>query len=243
MIRVPSLTVAIAACVLVAPLPARAQPAAAAQPSSLDPALLAKARPIAAAILPDGTMARLMGPMMRQLIGPMMDSMGKIPIRDLMKAGGMDPAQAETMKPATIDQVMAIIDPAYHQRISVMTETMFPALGKFMTQFEPDMREGMAEAFAARYNAAELDAILAFLRTPEGAKFGAGFMELAADPHYLGRVQSMMPKLIEAMPTIMKGPADALAKLPKPRAYKDLSAAERNRLAELLGVDPKKMKP
>jgi hypothetical protein len=45
------------------------------------------------------------------------------------------------------------------------------------------------------------------------------------------------------MPTIMKGPADAIAKLPKPRSYKDLSAAERNRLAELLGVDPKKMKP
>lgn len=241
--RIPALATALAVCALVGPLPARAQPVAAVQASPLDSALLAKARPIAAAILPDGTMARLMGPMMQQLIGPMMDSMGKIPVRDLLKAGGMDPAQAETMKPATIDQIMAIVDPAYHQRISVMTETMFPALGKFMTQFEPDMREGMAEAFAGRYNAAELDSILAFMQTPAGAKFGAGFMELAADPHYLGRVQGMMPKLIEAMPTILKGSADALAKLPKPKSYKDLSAAERSRLAELLGVDPKKMKP
>ncbi len=105
------------------------------------------------------------------------------------------------------------------------------------------MREGMAEAFAGRYNATELDDIAAFLRTPAGSKFGSGFMELAVDPHYLGRMQSMMPKLIEAMPTIMKEPTAALAKLPKPKAYKDLSEADRTRLAELLGVDPKKMKP
>lgn len=242
MMRVRTIAAALAACALAAPIPAYAQ-AAAVAPVPLDPALVAKARPIAAAILPEGTMEKLMGPMMQQMIGPMMDSIGKMPVRDLLKAGGLDPAQADTMKPATIDQLMVIVDPAYHERMSLMTQTMFPAIGKFMAQFEPDMREGMAEAFAARYDTTELDSILAFLKTPAGAKFGAGFMQLATDPHYIGRVQAMMPKLIEAMPAIMKGPADALAKLPKPRSYKDLSAAERSRLAELLGVDPKKMKP
>ncbi|MBT2187594.1 DUF2059 domain-containing protein [Sphingobium nicotianae] len=246
MSRVRVLAAALLACALVPAVPVHAQQTAAAAIETappLDPALVEKARPIAAAILPEGTMAKIMGPMMQKMMGPMMDSVGKMPIRDLLKAGGVDPTGAEAMKPATIDQIMAIVDPAYHQRIAVMTTSMFPAIGNFMTQFEPDMREGMAEAFAGRYSAAELDNILAFLRTPTGSKFGSGFMELAADPHYISRVQAMMPKLIAAMPTIMKEPADALAKLPKPRAYKDLSQAERNRLAELLGIDPKKMKP
>ena len=243
--RKRSLALALLACASAPLAPVHAQQGAAVETdlAGLDPALVNKARPIAESILPNGTMAKLMGPMMQKLIGPMMESIGKMPIRNLLKAGGMDSSEADTMSPATIEQVMLIVDPGYRQRMSVMIDGMFPALAKFMTQFEPDMREGMAEAFAGRYNSAELDDIQAFLRTPTGAKFGSGFMELAADPHYMKRVQAMMPRLIEEMPTIMKASTDALAKLPKPKAYKDLTPTERNRLAELLGIDPKKMKP
>ncbi len=118
---------------------------------------------------------------------------------------------------------------------------MMPALGRFMSRYEPDMREGMAEAFASRYTAAELDQIGAFMRTPAGARFGGGFMELATDPHYIGKVTSMMPALMQAMPDIMKESQAQLAKLPKPRSYKDLTPAERQRLETLLGADAKKV--
>jgi hypothetical protein len=222
-------------------VPASAVPAQ--QITPVDPALLQKARPIAAAILPDGTFARMMGPMMQKMMGPMMDAVGKMPIRDLLKIGGLDPAQIETMSPATIDKAMAILDPVFRERMKVMSDSIFPALGEYMVRFEPDMREGMSEAFAGRYTDMELDQVAAFLQTPTGAKFGSGFMTLATDPHYIGRVQAMMPRMMADMPAIMAKSAHALAKLPPARKYKDLSDAERARLAELLNIDPKKMTP
>lgn len=226
---------------LATPASAQPTPAAVDQLPPVDPALLGKAQPIAAVILPNGTMARMMGPMMQKMMGPMMDGMTKMPMRDLLKAGGMDPAEADRMQPATIEQVMAIVDPAYRRRMTILTDTMMPALGKFMGRFEPDMRDGMAQAFASRYSAAELDQINAFMKTPAGAKFGSGFMELAADPHYIGKVQQMMPALMQAMPEIMKDSAAQMAALPKPRSYKDLTPAERKRLEALIGTDRKKV--
>ncbi len=241
LIRLATLPLLAIAAPAFAQAPTPAPAASAEQVAPVDPALLARAKPIAAVILPDGTMARMMGPMMQKMMGPMLDGMTKMPVRDLLKAGGMDPAEADKMQPATIEQVMAIVDPAYKKRMTIFTQTMMPALGKFMGRFEPDMRDGMTEAFASRYTAVELDQINAFMKTPAGAKFGSGFMELATDPHYIGKVQQMMPALMQAMPEIMKDTSAKMAALPKPRSYKDLTPAERQRLSALLGLDPKKV--
>lgn len=231
------------ALALTGPVAASAQPAPTASAlaeQSVDAALLAKAKPIAAVILPDGTMERMMGPMMQKMMGPMMDGMTTMPIREFLKAGGMDPQEADRLGETTIEQVMAIIDPHYRQRMDVIVNTIMPAMGRFMGRYEPDMREGMAEAFAGRYNAAELDQIMTFLKTPAGEKFGSGFMQLATDPHYLGRMQKIMPDMMQAMPDIMQSSQAELAKIPKPRTYEDLTPAERNRLKGLLGQDAKK---
>lgn len=226
-----------------APLCAQTSPAA---PASADlapvnPALLAKARPVAAIILPDGTMARMMGPMMQKIMGPMMDSFTQMPVRELLKAGGMDSVEAHKLNPATINEIMAIMHPNFRQRMDIMMNSMMPAIGQFMGRFEPDMCEGMAEAFASRYDAAELDQINAFMKTPVGAKFGSGFMELATDPHYIGKVQTIMPAMMQAMPEIMKKSTAQMEALPKPRTYNDLTPAERKRLEALIGADAKKV--
>ena len=219
---------------LAAPVAVQAQTPAApvAAEQSVDPALLAKAQPIAALILPDGTMEKMMG--------PMMDSMTKMPIREFLKVGGIDPERAEGLGEGTMEEMMAILDPNFRKRMDVIVNTMMPAMGRFMGRYEPDMRAGMAEAFAYRYNANELDQIAAFLKTPTGAKFGEGFMQLATDPHYIGRMQKIMPDMMKAMPEIMQSSQAELAKLPKPRTYKDLTKAERDRLTALLGADTQK---
>lgn len=228
---------------LSAPLYAQTPPAAPVNSAltPVDPALLAKARPVAAIILPDGTMGRMMGPMMQKMMGPMMDSFTKLPVRELLKAGGMDTEEADRLNPATIDEIMAIMDPNFRKRMDIMMNSMMPAIGQFMGRFEPDMREGMAEAFASRYDAAELDQINAFMKTPAGAKFGSGFMELALDPHYIGKVQAMMPAMMQALPEIMKKSTAQMEALPKPRTYNDLTPAERKRLEALIGADAKKV--
>lgn len=233
-------TVLLSLLMLSAPIAAHAQSAATPSAETADPALLAKAQPIAAIILPNGTMEKMIGPMMQKMIGPMMDSMTKMPIREFLKMGGLDPEQVENLGDGTIEEMMAIIDPNFRKRMDVIVNNMMPAMGRFMGRYEPDMREGMAEAFAYRYNASELEQISGFLRTPTGAKFGAGFMELAADPHYIARMQKIMPEMMQAMPEIMKSSAAELAKLPKPRTYDDLTKAERDRLAALFKADAKK---
>lgn len=226
--------------ILSTPVAAQTPPAPAAEAQPVEPELLAKARPIAAIILADGTMEKMMGPMMQKMMGPMMDGMTKAPIREIMKVGGLDAEKADTLGKATVEEVMAILDPNFRKRMDVIMNTMMPAMGRFMGRYEPEMREGMAEAFAYRYDAAELDQIAAFLKTPTGGKFGAGFMELATDPHYLDRVMKIMPDMMRAMPEIMKPAIDEIAKLPKPRTYDDLSKAERDHLIALLGSDAKK---
>ncbi len=239
-------TLLLGAALALSPLAAQAQtapapaPAAEADAAPVDPALLAKAQPIAAIMLPDGTMEKMMGPMMQKMMGPMMDSMTKMPIREFLKVGGLDPERADSLGQGTLEEMMAIIDPSFRKRMDVIVNTMMPAMGRFMGRYEPEMRTGMAEAFASRYDAAELDHIAAFLATPAGAKFGAGFMQLATDPHYLGRMQKIMPDMMRAMPEILQSSKAEMAKLPKPRSYKDLSKAERDRLTALLGADAEK---
>jgi hypothetical protein len=51
-----------------------------------------------------------------------------------------------------------------------------------------------------------------------------------------------MPKIMEAMPTLIAKSVKAMDALPKAKTYKDLTREERARLAALLGVDPKDMK-
>ena len=109
---------------LAAPVAVQAQtpaaPVAAEQP--VDPALLAKAQPIAALILPDGTMEKMMGPMMQKMMGPMMDSMTKMPIREFLKVGGIDPERAEGLGEGTMEEMMAILDPNFRKRMDVIVD-------------------------------------------------------------------------------------------------------------------------
>jgi hypothetical protein len=203
-----------------------------------DAALLAKAQQTAAVIVPKGSVEKMMGPMMEKMIRPMMGQMSELPVRDLARMVGAPEADLQKIGQAKISEVMAILDPAFHPRMEVSMTTMFREMGPLMGQFEPDMRSGMAKAFANRYDAAELDAINAFLATPAGNKFGSGFMMLATDPAYLESMQAMMPKVIEAMPAIIGKVTQAVAKLPKPRKVEQLSADEKKKLSELLGVSP-----
>lgn len=49
-------------------------------------------------------------------------------------------------------------------------------------------------------------------------------------------MQQFMPRMMEEMPAIIENVKTATAGLPSPRDYKDLTGAERTRLAALLGI-------
>jgi len=214
-------------------LAAEAQEAPAVQAASVDPARLAEARITVDHVFPLGTYAKIMNGSMDKMIGSMTQSMSRIPLKDLAGMSGVDVAK---MGPGTTEQIMAIYDPAYKQRMQIATHTMMSQMTGIMTQFEPDIRDGMAHAYAARFDVAQLKQINAFFATPTGDAFAADYYTIMMSPEVMDKMQAFMPKLAKQMPAIVEKVKAATADLPPMRKYKDLSEADRKKLAGLLGV-------
>jgi hypothetical protein len=216
-----------------APLAAQTAP-----PATAD-ARLAMARDVAARVLPPGAMQTMMGAVMDAVPGQVM---GQMMNQRLAEYAGMAGADAEQLQQqlgqATIGQLMAILDPVFEERQRRTMAAMSKGMIAVFTQMEPEMREGMAEAYASRLTPEELAAAHAFYTTPLGSAVAAKNMQLASDPAYMKRAQTMQALLMQRMPAIMADAQKAAADLPPPRKPQDLTAAERDRLLAL--IKPKK---
>jgi len=221
---------------------AQAQSAAPARPSAVDPARKAVGLRIAGRLLPDGTYEKMLGGSMNQLMQSMIGDSFDLPIRSIAAIGGMSEQQVKALGPGTLKELAQIIDPAFDQRMRITMQVMMGGMGRFFTQFEPSLRDGMAEVFAARFTDAQLREIDAFYASPTGSLLASQYMTMMADPAMMSRMQGIMPKMMQAMPAMLAEAGKATAHLPKPRKPEDLSAAEKKRMAELLGIDPAKVK-
>lgn len=218
-----------------APAAAPAVAPAASAPAP-DPARLAAARITIDAIFPAGTYARLMNGSFQQIIDQVSASMGDVPLRDLVAMAGVPKDKVARMGPGTVQQVNALLDPAHAERMHRMTGVMLGEMTKVMSAFEPELRVGMAEAYAARFSLEQLNDLNRFLATPSGQAYAANVMTVMMDPAVLGRMQALGPRLAQAMPAIAAAAQQANAGLPPIKRLKDLNPAERKRLAALLGV-------
>ncbi len=183
----------------------------------------------------------MMGGSFRQMLGGMTDNIGTMPIGPMLKAAGLSEGDAKRIDKATLGEIMAIFDPNYRERMRRMTNAMFDAMIPLMEQMEPDLRAGLALALDGRFSPAQLGDIAAFFATPTGATYAAQQMSLYTDPAMMTRMQSFTPKLMAAMPDLMARASKATGNLPPPKKAKDLTRAEREKLAQLLGVDPAKL--
>ena len=183
----------------------------------------------------------MMGGSFRQMLGSMTDNIGTMPIGPMLRAAGLSEGDAKQLDKATLGEIMVILDPYYRERMRRMTDAMFDAMIPLMEQMEPDLRAGLALALDSRFNSAQLSEISAFFATPTGASYAAQQMSLYTDPAMMSRMQAFTPKLMSAMPELMAKAAKATADLPPQKKAKDLTPAERAKLAQLLGVDPAKL--
>ena len=229
---------------LAAGTPALAQtgaaPANSAEPAAIDPARLAAARVAVDAIFPPGTYARMMRGMTGKMMDKMLGSAGEMPIAQFGAAFGARPAELQKLGKTTINDIMAIYDPAYQQRMQIAANTLMPAMIKLMTEFEPDVREGLTRAYARRFSGEELADMNRFFATPSGHAYATEAMAINGDPEVVDRMTAAMPKFMQSilgqMGDLGKQIEAETAKLPKPRTYKDLTPAERTKLASLLGI-------
>lgn len=220
------------------PAYAQAPTTAPAQAAPLDPAALALARNIVIKVAPPGAYARMMKGPMDQMMNGMTGQMLNVPIKQFLAGTGVSQEQITKLNNVTARDIMAILDPAFDQRTHITMSTMMGAMGDLMSTFEPQLREGMAEAYVHNFTLQQLTEIDHFLSTPTGTAYAARMLTLMNDPSVQASMKNLMPELIRAMPAAAQKVEAATAGLPKAKKYEDLTDADRAKLAKLLGVDP-----
>jgi len=234
------------ALTLSAALPAHAQPpatpAAAVQTPPADHARLALARAIVLKLAPNGAYRTVMEGALDQVSSGMMNKMMNMPLRELVAGWGLKQEELAKLNNASMHDIMMVMDPAFDQRMKITMNASMSTMTDVISRFEPQMREGMAQAYARNYTIEQLTEIERFFNTPTGTLYAARSMTLMNDPAVKSSIEGLMPAIMQAIPEMAKKIETATASLPKPKKFEDLSDADRARLAKLLGVDPAELK-
>jgi hypothetical protein len=231
------------ALIAAAALVALGSPAAIAQTGAAtqvaDPARLAAAKDVVGKLLPQGIYKRMLGTTMNTMMDSIMGPIGDLPIREVMRLGGLSEADAKALGESTMREVMEVYDPHWLERMQLTMHAMTDAMSDLMVSMEPKVRDALGRAYAREFSLAELQDMGRFFASPSGAHYAGKSMELFMDPEMMKTMMEAMPEIMKQMPAIMEKAMTAAKDLPAPRTNKDLTPAERKKLAGLLGVDPK----
>jgi hypothetical protein len=207
-------------------------------PAKVEPARLAAARQTVDYVFPAGTYGRMMGETMDKLMDTIMDSTMRLPMKDLAGMSGVD---TEKLGEGSLAEMMEIYDPAYKERMRLSTRAMMDEIMGLMTQFEPEIRSGLASAYARRFDGGQLAEMNRFFATPTGKAYAADSYLIMMSPDVMEKMTAFMPQMMKAMPAIVGKVKDATARLPAPRSFADLSDAEKDKLARILGISRNKL--
>jgi hypothetical protein len=232
---------ALAAFMAVAPLSAQTVVSTSDQPAAVMVSTPV-ATEVAAKLFPEGTYRQMLGDSFTKMTTGMLDQMGDVPLGEIIKSYGFDEKSRPQLDKTTLNKVMAIIDPAFKERMRLTINGMFKGMIPVLETMEPELRAGLAESLSTRFTQSQLIELKAFFETPTGSSFAAQQMLLFVDPAVMGRMQAQMPRLMQAMPKLVGDAMKATDDLPKAKKYTDLTKSEREELAKLLGIDPKSLK-
>ncbi len=200
-------------------------------------ARLPVATAIVATMMPEGFYGELMRDMMEKTMRPMM-AMFSEPDFLLASRLTLDEAAIAELDDAEKKELLTMLDPAWDQRADTMVNAIVANMGGAYAAVEPPVRAGLAKAYAVRFDQAQLADISSFFATPTGGEFARQSMALFADPQVMGATLEAMPEMIGSFTEMETSMEAALESLPAERDYADLSAAQRARMADLLGVEP-----
>jgi len=204
--RASGLTMALA---LALPGVAAAQtvPPAAPQTAPADPARLAMAGKVVAKLVPQGIYLR----MMRDAFPQMMEAM-------IGQMSGLTPADLgeKNASGKTIEQIAAERDPAFRERMTIMTRVISDEMGKVMDKLEPRVRVALGKSFARRFTLQQLGEMDAFFATPAGAAFAQDYLLTFMDPEMVQEMSTAAPEMMRVMPAVMTRLEKETAHLPPP---------------------------
>ncbi len=210
--------------------PASAQTGSAkAAPAPVDPVRLKLAEQTVAKLIPPGTYAKIMKDMMDTMAGGIVDQMMGMDASVIAGMAGEEAGSdtAEAVKGKTMADLAAEKDPAFKERMDITMKVMFSEMGTLMSEMEPVVRTALSSIYARKYSAKELTDMNNFFGTPSGATFASNFMGSFTDKEMIDASFGMMPKMMEAMPAIMKKVEAATAHLPPlPKSEDEIAVAD-----------------
>jgi hypothetical protein len=225
MIRQLALALAFGASTLALPLPVLAQ---AAPIAAVDPVRLKLAEQVANKLIPPGSYQKMMKNVADQMTSAMIEQMMGMDAAIIAKSAGAD---AKDVEGKSLGELASSADPQFKERMDITMKVMFDEMGKLMSAMEPTARAALAKVYARKYDERQLEDLNAFFATPSGSVFAGDFFATFIDKEMMGAMMGEMPKLLEAMPAIMKKVEEATAHLPptpKPEGMIDTAMGDTN---------------
>jgi hypothetical protein len=206
--------------------------------TSIDPARLAIAQKTVGKLIPAGTYKRMMKDMMDGMSNGLIQQMMGMDASAMASAMGAKEG-ADAAKGKTFGELAAEKDPHFQERMDITMKVMFTEMGSIMNDMEPIVRDALSKIYARKYSVKELSDMNAFFATSSGAAFAGNFMATFTDKEMIDASFGMMPKMMDAMPGIMKKVEAATAHLPPvPKADTGTAAEAAGEMAEAAAADP-----
>ncbi|MEE4201110.1 DUF2059 domain-containing protein [Erythrobacter sp.] len=206
--------------------------------SAEEEARLPAATALVTTMMPAGFYAEMMTEMMDGMLGPMMGMMsgetGASLVIGTRLAGSeidMDALSAEEKL-----ELATLLDPAFAERGSAMQTILRDIMSEAAVIVEPLFRDGLAKAYAVRFDTGQLADIATFFATPTGQVYAQENMKLMADPQVMSASMQALPAMLGQLGNMEGRMIEIMADLPAEKSYVDLTAAERARISELTGI-------
>jgi len=204
-------------------------------------ARLPLANAIAGYVMPEGSFGTAMDEIMNPMVDMMLGDPENSPRLRLAEISGVDAEDLEDLTDEDAQEALDIFDPQFAARTKRTSEAFTGLVGKLMVAIEPSYREGLARAFARRFDEGEMRELLAFFATPLGAKFAAQSFLVQYDPQIMGFMEAMGPAAAKLVPEMTEEIAAIETELGGARDFSQLSAAERRRAARLIGKSEREL--
>ena len=186
-------------------------------------------------VFPTGSFKVIMEESMEPMMNAMMGAVTEDPRTELSNLSGVPIDQLYELDDETAQAALDVLDPQYGARNDRMNEIVIGMIGDMFDALEPAYREALSRAFAVRFEAGEMEELLVFFETPVGGKFAKESFLVQYDPQMMGMMEAMGPAMGEIFPSMLEQIGQMAEDFPAGRTFPDLSAAERERLATLLG--------
>ncbi len=203
----------------------------------IDPARLTLAQQTTAALIPTGSIEKMVDNLYGKMFKTIMGEMGGESDLMLSIKTGVETDKIAALDAGTKGQIADMFDPHRKERDEQITRVIKPLISEALADMEPPMRDGLAKAYARKFTGAQLTDLNGFLATPTGQLYAGEWMALQADPEVMVAVIKAVPplvtKFIDRAPAIEKD----LKELPKEKQLSDFDDKQLGKLAKLMKVD------